>query len=107
MDKYPKYHHGHSGGFSSGFLLGAAIGGASVFLLGTKKGREVLKTLTENGLEGISEFKDILREETDDFVQENMDNAEVISEELKSEPVQQEVNKATKSIKRFFRGIKR
>lgn len=30
------------------------LGGAAVFLLGTKKGNKVLKTLTEDGFEGLT-----------------------------------------------------
>jgi gas vesicle protein len=44
-----------NGRFSDGVLLGALIGGAAVFLLGTKKGNKILKTITEDGLAGLSE----------------------------------------------------
>lgn len=44
------------GRFSDGLILGILLGGAIVFLLGTEKGKKVLKLLTEEGgsaLEGI------------------------------------------------------
>lgn len=44
------------GRFSDGLILGILIGGAIVFLLGTEKGKKVLKLLTDEGssaLEGI------------------------------------------------------
>jgi len=34
---------GHSNRFFNGFLIGALIGGGVVFLVGTKKGRRLLK----------------------------------------------------------------
>lgn len=42
--------------FSDGFLLGALIGGAAVFLLGTKKGNKILKAVTDGGLEGLTDL---------------------------------------------------
>jgi hypothetical protein len=44
------------GRFSDGLLLGILLGGAIVFLLGTEKGKKVLRLLTAEGgsaLEGI------------------------------------------------------
>ncbi len=51
-----------NGRFSDGLILGAVLGGAAVFLLGTKKGNKVLKVLTEEGMAGISEFMEELQE---------------------------------------------
>lgn len=45
-----------NGRFSDGFMLGALIGGAAVFLLGTKKGNKVLKAITEEGLDGLNDL---------------------------------------------------
>src|SRR5882762_8460619 len=107
MDKHHKHHdHAHSGGgFSNGFLLGSLIGGGLVFLLGTKKGKEVLKTLTENGFEGVSELKDLLNEEEDSIANEFMQDGEVVPQDTKTDTINQEIPKAARSIKRFFRGI--
>ncbi len=44
------------GNFFQGFLWGAIIGGGIVFLLGTKKGKRLLKTITEEGLDNISDI---------------------------------------------------
>lgn len=49
--------------FSDGFLLGLIVGGAAVFLLGTKKGKYILKTLTEQGFEGLGEIAKDLENE--------------------------------------------
>ena len=40
--------------FFSGFLLGVLVGAAVVFLLGTKKGKRLLKTISEEGVDNIS-----------------------------------------------------
>ena len=98
MDKDHKHHHGHSGGFSNGFLLGAIVGGGLVFLLGTKKGKQVLKTLTENGFEGVSELRDLLQDEDDVIADEYMQDAEAADADSKSQSP-----KPSKSIKRFFK----
>lgn len=45
--------------FSDGFLLGLLLGGAIVFLLGTDKGKKVLKLLTSEG--GLA-LENVLRE---------------------------------------------
>lgn len=42
--------------FLDGFIMGLIIGGAAVFLLGTEKGKKVLKSLTENGVGGLTEL---------------------------------------------------
>ena len=37
-------------------MWGAIIGGGLVFILGTKKGKKILKMITEEGVEGLSEI---------------------------------------------------
>ena len=37
--------------FMTGLMWGAIIGGGLVFLLGTKKGKRIIKTLSEEGIE--------------------------------------------------------
>ena len=39
--------------FSNGFVLGLIIGGAAVFLLGTKTGKNILKIISEEGFDGL------------------------------------------------------
>lgn len=53
----------HGSRFSDGLLLGMIIGGAAVFLLGTKKGNKILKALTEQGFEGLGEIAKDLENE--------------------------------------------
>ncbi|MBI3093022.1 MAG: YtxH domain-containing protein [Candidatus Levybacteria bacterium] len=55
-----------NGGFVNGFLWGAIIGASVVFLLGTKKGKRLLKTVTEEGLEGVSGLKELVEEYSGD-----------------------------------------
>ena len=59
----------NSGGnrFFDGFLWGAIIGGGIVFLLGTKKGKKLLKTISEEGVEGLSNLLEEKIEQEEDF----------------------------------------
>ena len=52
----------------SGFFLGALVGGTAVFLFGTKRGRRILKSLTREGMEDVSDLKALLTEKIDDEV---------------------------------------
>lgn len=46
----------NEGKFHSGFLLGLLIGGGAVFLFGTKTGRNLVKIVSERGMDGIVEL---------------------------------------------------
>lgn len=111
-------HNHHGNGFLNGFLWGAIIGGGVVFLLGTKKGKKLLKVITE-GLEDVSEITDLLEEdEFEDYEDqikvskkqtpeqekepENQTNGELKHEDS-SQPIHRVVGKA----KRLFKGIPR
>ena len=96
------------GRFTDGLLFGAIIGGAAVFLLGTKKGNRVLKVLTE---EGMAQFNDILEEfeaakneareiESDDTQE---DEEEIILEESKTNGEITHTESKSKPTKRFFK----
>lgn len=63
--------------FLDGLLLGAIVGGAAFFLLGTKKGRQVLQLVREEGRERFGKFEDMFHEyeesmgeEVDDLTEE-------------------------------------
>lgn len=57
----------NSGGkFMNGLIWGALIGAGLVFLLGTKKGKKLLRYLTEEGLEGASALSDLIEEVEDE-----------------------------------------
>lgn len=72
MDQRNNNHHNNGGGgFFIGFLLGILV----ALLFTTKKGREVLKVLTEKGFEKFSDLEQMLdrtpeeyEEEEDDYV---------------------------------------
>lgn len=64
-------HHEHNGGkFFNGLLFGALISAGAFYLLGTEKGKKILKTVTELGLEGITEVDDMVDEEMDGEMEE-------------------------------------
>lgn len=82
-----------SGSFVNGFLWGAIIGAGVVFLLGTKKGKGLLKTITEEGLEGVSGLSELVEEYNAD------------EEELEKEANGEKEEEVP--ARRFFKGIQR
>lgn len=103
----------HGGGFMHGFLLGAIVGAAVVFFLFTEKGKRLLRTITEEGLEGAGELRDLLSEEMDEY-EEELDEPAYTRTEEKPQPVRTvETNESPVAThtssrpKRFFRGVKR
>lgn len=105
---------GHQGGnFLQGLLWGAIIGGGIVFLLGTKKGKRLLKIITEEGLENISDIGELVEDELEEYEEEPIvTQGKQMSPEDQvvrpESPVQQsrEVEKPT-GVKRLFRGIRK
>ncbi|MDO8657971.1 MAG: hypothetical protein Q7K55_04475 [Candidatus Levybacteria bacterium] len=61
-------HHCGGGKFMSGLLWGAIIGGGLVFLLGTKKGKKIIKTLSEEGIELSQLLGDDEEEEIEEII---------------------------------------
>lgn len=65
----------------TGFLLGLVIGGGLVFLLGTRTGKNLLKIVTDQGLDGLlnlleeydlndlGEYEEVEKEEEADITQ--------------------------------------
>jgi len=91
MDK----NHHEGGHFTNGFLFGLIIGAAIVFFLFTDKGKKLLKTITEEGIESFSDLKELVGEEMDD----DEENEEM-------EKRKEEKNTPSK-VKRFFKGIRK
>ena len=96
----------NSGGskFFDGFLWGAIIGGGIVFLLGTKKGKKLLKTISEEGVEGLSSLleeqadqKEDYEEEEEESPSENGVSNDAVSENIEEQKEPQAIRK------RFFR----
>lgn len=104
------------GGVGNGFLWGLIVGGAVVFLLGTKKGKKLLKSITEEGLEGIGDIADLIGDDAESYEEEEEEGivppqAPVIVKEqnhhtngeLKSK--ESPMTKLSTTTKRFFKGV--
>lgn len=59
-------NNGSRGGFFNGFLVGFILGAAVVFLLVTKKGKKLLKIITEEGLDKVSDIEEFLEEKLEE-----------------------------------------
>lgn len=80
----------HGGGFANGFLLGLIVGAAVVFLLATKKGKKILKLISEEGFDNLANI-------VEEYVNEDGEPVETVDGELKQEA------DVVKPKKRFFR----
>ncbi len=109
-------NNNHNNKFFDGFLWGAIIGGGLVFILGTKKGKKILKMITEEGVEGLSEIleaqmdkdeEDLEDEEAsgiDEVVEEpKITNGNGVSRDDSQTPPIQAKPAASGIRKRFFR----
>ena len=90
----------HSNSFANGFLFGLIIGAAAVFLLATKKGRKILKLISEEGLDSLTNIVEEYTSETEKEEAEDIQDEE--SEEV-SPSVVEEAVPVKKPKKRFFR----
>jgi gas vesicle protein len=93
--------------FFSGFLVGALVGAAIVFFLGTKKGKRILKIISEKGLNNVSNMLD--KAESTAELEEVFDEPSFAKV---TEGQGKKLNREDKIIvddkpktKRFFRGI--
>lgn len=96
--------------FFDGFLLGVIIGSLAVYLFGTKSGKKLVKVLSEQGLEGISDLME--NQELENMEEEFEDESPEVIEEIKNKARAEKVNlgnephiaeKAPK--KRFFKRL--
>lgn len=111
-------------GSGNGFLLGALMGSVATLLFTTKKGREIVRDLTEKGIEKIAELEGAIKEreqvkeiEESDYVEPK--ERSPIEPEVEKVKLAKEETKTTKSetkkvpvasspktpreVKRFFR----
>ena len=104
----------HDSKFSTGFLIGIIIGGGLVFLLGTKTGKNLLKIVSEQGLDGLIglleeyDLDDLIEVEQDEGVsQETGSNpsSNGLAKEKTKEVYEEVSNQAPK--KRFFKRVRR
>lgn len=91
--------------FSNGVLLGIIIGGAAVFLFATPTGRKIMKILSEEGVQGIS---DLIETELDERLDEYEQDEVIEKTSPKDDEPQVQVpegngNGHSVKNKRFFR----
>mgnify|MGYP001558477152 FL=1 len=101
----PSAGSGQNNNFFSGFLLGLLVGAAVVFLLGTKKGKKLLKVISEDGVDNIS---NLLKEanKTPSFVKTTEGQRKNFTSKLEIATVEKPIEERPKA-RRFFRGISR
>jgi len=93
--------------FHSGFLLGLLIGGGAVFLFGTKTGRNLVKIVSERGMDGIAE---LLEEYNLGDLGELDDEGEIPAEEVQSSgETNHQTSEKKESVpkKHFFKRIRK
>lgn len=125
MTRRKKMAENENNHFGSGVMLGSILGAGAVFFLGTKKGKKLLKVLTEEGLEGVNEIAGLLDSEhkpiTKKSIEKKITNTVGNIRELKPieetvqrlEPAAAEVTKEVgnvakqvgKSAKRLFKNV--
>lgn len=86
-----KQHHG-SGNNNGGFLLGILVGVALTLLLVTKKGRKILRMLTDEGIDKLSEWETVIND-VKDAIDDDEDN--IPSDDYIREPAVKEQTKET------------
>lgn len=110
-------NNNHSSRFFDGFLLGVVVGAIAVYLFGTKSGKNLVKIISERGLDGL---KDIIAEysaqdlgeefeEEEDSAKQNSETEENSSNP--EEKVQNSVSETVEEIKppkkRFFKRVRK
>lgn len=71
MDNKEKHHSSHNG-----FLFGVLLGVAITLLFTTKKGRRILKSLTDEGLEKVNQWEDLVSKKIDEKMESINDDLE-------------------------------
>lgn len=94
--------------FFSGFLLGLLVGAAVVFLLGTKKGKQLLKAISEDGIDNISNILDEANK-TEDLgeVLEKKEKPKKVFTPRREFAIKEMDIENKPKVRRFFRGISR
>lgn len=99
-----KQHHG--GGFNV-FIFGVLVGVAATLLLTTKKGRKLLKVITDEGIERFSKFEDIVKtmekeaEEEATFTQDESVVGEDVEDVPGNDYVEPEVKEEIEKIEKI------
>lgn len=123
-------NNGRSSAFLNGFLWGVVLGAGVVFFFGTKKGKKILRNISEQGSEVFSGLEDYIEEEEDDYdptahsagsgqavsgQEEDFEGSKPQSKSVHKEssngeakPQAQSLLEKTKTTgKRFFKGIRK
>jgi gas vesicle protein len=89
MDKQNQNKHSNTGIFFNGFIIGLLVGAGIVLLLTTKKGKRILKSLTEEGFDKISNIDDLMKrfEKVTEQVVSDGDDEEAGNDYVKEKPV--------------------
>lgn len=101
------------GGFFSGFLLGIVIGAGAMFIFGTKRGKRLLKSLSDEGTEGMEALEDFLKDLEEEEASRPKPKHHIASNPTngKKEPNGQSGQPlsvpALLKPRRFFRGVKK
>lgn len=87
----------HGNGYMGGFVMGAFIGAAAVFFLGTKKGKRLAKVMHKQGGKTLKDLESLVTEievKGEKFAQD----AQVITKKLekRAKSTQKEVTKTAK-----------
>lgn len=98
----PTATSGQGNNFFNGFLLGVLVGAAVVFLLGTKKGKKLLKAISGEGIENISNILE-KAEKTEDLNEVSQEQRKIFTP--KKEFIFKEKSIEKPKVRRFFRGI--
>lgn len=97
--------------FTTGLLLGLILGGGAVFLLGTRSGKNILKIVSDQGLDGLlnllEEYNLDGLEEMEPSDAQAMDGKEVQEYEEVNHQSSEKEEPQKSSKKRFFRRVKK
>lgn len=108
-------HSARRGGSFSAFVFGILVGSLVTLLFTTKKGRKILRVITDEGVERFTKWEDMIS-----AVEQEMDNEDISSSigegvEEKIEAVVQEakenitpiITEVEKKKRRIFKGIRK
>lgn len=96
--------------FLSGFLLGALIGAAVVLLLVTKKGKKILKAISEEGEGKISNILNKIEKSVDledATLEDEPSFAKASAGKGVSQAKKELIDENRPKVRRFFKGISR
>jgi hypothetical protein len=90
--------HSHGSG-NSGFFLGFLLGVVVTLLFTTKRGRSIVRLLTEEGAKKIDSWKDVLEATEEEFFEDEglIDDEPLVTEEAPVKPTEHTERKTEKT----------